>query len=224
MTTNSTPGQSADPVILIARQLGEASTKVDQLDAAAVAAKEGDQRNRLRARFATQDKRVDELALAACLAQAQTLEGAQAQLTIAAGYTDANALRDFAYGQNIRAAIASAVVVLERVTGKSGIDLGLHRYVVPEDDGADAEILRLAAEWREVIAANDKAFDATQRPDEGACARMRAIEAVLVDLPAVTIDGVIAKLKPILLDDMGERGKLLDRAILDLERLAGGAT
>jgi hypothetical protein len=89
------------------------------------------------------------------------------------------------------------------------------------DPHTDAAVLRLAVEWREAIDTIDKTWDESKvRSDKAAVDRMWTIKAQLSELPAHTIARIIAKLKPILLDDMGDRRKLLDRAIADLDHLA----
>jgi hypothetical protein len=229
MATSTT----ADPTVLSARRLGEAWKRANEFDRASIAAKDDEREHtRIGVLHEAQQKRCDELAQAACFAPAETLEGAQVQLTIAACY--ANDLKE-AHAREIRAALASALAVMVATTGKTAIDLCLHAYsrdfALFEqtcafidwalEPGADADILRLAAEWREAVDANEKTFDATQRPDSAACARMRAIEAQLLDLPAKTAAGVVAKLQPLLLEDLPRR-ELFDQAIADLERMAKG--
>jgi hypothetical protein len=89
------------------------------------------------------------------------------------------------------------------------------------DPHTDAAVLRLAAEWREAVDTIDKTWDESKlRSDKTAVDRMWAIKAQLSELPAHTIAGIITKLKHILLDDMSDRRKLLDRPMADLERVA----
>jgi hypothetical protein len=195
----------ADAPVLIARYLGEAWKRSDELDEASIATKDNNsEHRRIEIQYDRQHSRCCELEKAACFAQAETLEGAQVQLLLAAA--SASDLEG-GYAKEIRAALASALSVLAGATGKTAADFGLYAYGPDEADDeesqitaeAEPQIVSSPADPLVPLCEEALALKATlnsrHSEDNAAWQRLFRMDDKIEEMPARSIAALAAKMK-----------------------------